>query len=80
MSGAGMQQAAPVSVSAPVPEESGRAPSNTRYRSFAERYVVERASTFRPGHEEEDAWKAAMSAKTAYNMIREVGRTLKDDT
>jgi hypothetical protein len=72
----------PLPVQAPMAAtaEPNKVPSNTRYRSFAERYVIERASTFRPGHEDEDAWMAAMRAKTAYNMIKEVGRTVKDDT
>lgn len=44
-----------------------------RFRSFAERYVIERASTFRVGGNEEleDAWNAVARAKTLYNHIRE---------
>jgi hypothetical protein len=41
----------------------------SRYRSFAERYVVERAGTFRVGYEQEDAWKAQQDALSIYNSI-----------
>lgn len=54
----------------------------TRFRSFAERYVIERASTFRVGgnDELEDAWNAVARAKTIYNHIREKAlRVLPDE-
>ena len=41
----------------------------TRFRSFAERYVIERASSFRVGHEKEDAWSAIKDADRIYKMI-----------
>lgn len=45
------------------------ATERTLFRSFAERYVVERASTFRVGHEDEDGWKAILHSKTIYKQI-----------
>lgn len=46
-----------------------------RFRSFAERYVIERASTFRSGeHELEDAWSCVERAKKAYGMIADQAR------
>lgn len=40
-----------------------------RFRSFAERYIIERASTFRTGYEREEAWTATLDAKTIYGNI-----------
>lgn len=41
-----------------------------RFRSFAERYIVERAGTFAQGEKElEDAWKCILSATSIYKMI-----------
>lgn len=44
-------------------------PDFDRFRSFAERYVVGRAASFRTGHEREDAWAATLDAKTIYGNI-----------
>lgn len=41
----------------------------TRFRSFAERYVIERASSFKVGNEDADGWEAIQRAKTAYKQI-----------
>lgn len=57
-----------------------KAPSNARFRSFAERWVVERARHFTEATITVDTWTAVQQAKTAYNMIKEVGRNLTDDT
>lgn len=46
-----------------------------RFRSFAERYVVERATHFTKGKEREDAWQATLDAKTIYANI---ARSAKD--
>lgn len=46
-----------------------------RFRSFAERYIIERASSFRSGSEREDAWAATLDAKTIYGNI---ARAAKD--
>jgi hypothetical protein len=40
-----------------------------RFRSFVERYLIERASTFQPGKEREDAWLCVQDAKTIYANI-----------
>jgi len=45
-----------------------------RYRSFAERYVIERASTFRKDHEQEDAFKAYQDALSIFRNISEVAK------
>jgi len=42
---------------------------NTRFRSFAERYIIERASSFETGKEDAGIWKALQDAKRAYSMI-----------
>lgn len=44
----------------------------SRFRSFAERYVIERASTFKVETEIEDAWSAVERAKTIYKHIDKV--------
>lgn len=41
-----------------------------RFRSFAERYIIERAQSFAIGEEREAAWKALLDAKSAYMQIR----------
>lgn len=41
-----------------------------RFRSFAERYVISRAASFRVGHEEEDGYMAVLQARTIYNNIQ----------
>lgn len=43
----------------------------TRFRSFAERYVVERAASFEKGKELEDGWRAVEDAKKLFIMIAE---------
>lgn len=49
-----------------------------RFRSFAERYVVERAAHFRVGFEQDDAWKAILDAKTIYGQIAAHAHTSQD--
>ena len=44
----------------------------TRQRSFVERYVIERAATFRAGHESEDAWQAILDGNRMYRQIAHV--------
>lgn len=41
----------------------------SRFRSFAERYVIARAATFRVDHEEADSWECILRAKSVYKMI-----------
>ena len=45
-----------------------------RFQSFAERYVIERASHYRGGNEQQDAWQALQDAKKIYDMIGEATR------
>lgn len=59
----------------PASDETRAPKSNARYRSFAERYVVERARTFPIGRENEAAWEAALQAKTIYKMIQRIGQS-----
>lgn len=40
-----------------------------RWRSFAERYVIARAASFRPGFELEDGWRAVKDAEKIYLMV-----------
>lgn len=40
-----------------------------RVRSFMERYVIERAGSFRADHEDEDMWHAVLAARRAYKLI-----------
>ncbi len=50
--------------------------SDSRFRSFAERYIVARAATFRVGHEAEDGWLALLDARRLYTMARVMGENL----
>ena len=43
-----------------------------RFRSFAERYVIERASTFKLGDEKQDAWIVIDDARKIYEQIGKV--------
>jgi len=45
----------------------------TRFRSFAERYLIERAKTFHTEEELEDGWKAIEDAKKLYVMVESAG-------
>lgn len=79
-----VQSASPILSAGVGVQEQGPAPnkvpSNARFRSFAERWVVERARGFTEATITNDTWTAIQQAKTAYNMIKEVGRNLTDDT
>lgn len=46
-------------------------PPTDRFRSFAERYIIARAASFRTGHELEDGWHAVQDAKKLYGMARD---------
>lgn len=50
-----------------------------RFRSFAERYIVERAATFTKGKEREEAWTATLDAKTIYHNIARASRDVDQD-
>jgi len=53
--------------------------SDPRFRSFAERYLIERASTFRTDKIDEDTWKCILDAKRAYKQIEQVGRNIANN-
>ena len=59
-------------VARPVVED---APSNQRYRSFAERFVIERVRNC-PMVTDATIHELTLQARTAYRMIKEVGKTL----
>lgn len=54
--------------------------SNQRFRSFAERYLLERCHEWKPEEVEERAWETILQARTLYKKIKEVGRTIGPDT
>lgn len=54
----------------------GGAPSDSRFRSFAERYIISRAPFFRVGFEAEDGWACLMDAKRLYKMIDRAGTSV----
>jgi hypothetical protein len=56
-----------------------QAPSNARFRSFAERYLVERCRDWKESEIDDRAWEAILQARTIYNKVKEVGRTLGSD-
>ena len=51
-------------------------PDLDKFRSFAERYVIERAASFRKGFEKEDGWEAIQTARSLYKMIEGVGHNM----
>lgn len=57
---------------------SGETPTieQTRFRSFAERYLIARAHTWEPGKETEMAWVTTLDAKRFYRMIEQQGKNL----
>lgn len=61
-----------------VAEPNPMRKSDQRFRSFAERYVIARAETFRPGHEADDGHACILMARTIYKMTKEVGRTIDE--
>jgi hypothetical protein len=44
-----------------------------RFRSFCERYLIERAGSFLPGQERQDAWNAVLDANAIYKIIEQQG-------
>lgn len=50
----------------------------TRFRSFAERYLIARAHLFDPDPEKEEAqvWACLLRARTAYRKINELSVTV----
>jgi hypothetical protein len=50
----------------------------TRRQLFVERYVLERAGSYRKGFEKEDAWQAALDSEKIYDMIAQRDRTYEE--
>lgn len=53
-------------------------PPNDRFRSFAERYLIERAGQFTRGKELEEGWQVIQDAKKLYQMIATASRNAED--
>ena len=55
--------------------------SDLRFRSFAERYLIARASYFRldPSGLAEDTWSCILDAKRAYRMIQRTGENIEPE-
>jgi hypothetical protein len=68
----------------PIRNTSYVVTSTSRFRSFSERYVIERASQFRAGFELEDAHAAVQDSLKIFVLIGEVERraqnTPQEDT
>jgi hypothetical protein len=60
-------------------QATARRSPDTRFRSFAERFLIERLSRFDQEALEEDIWKCIMEAKNAYSKIRLISETLNDE-
>lgn len=56
-------------------------PSDQRFRSFAERYMIARAHLFRVPQDElaEDTWQCILDAKRAYALIERAGRSIEPE-
>lgn len=73
----GQQQAAQQAQPTPVAAQNQATarPADPRFRSFVERYVIERAAFFRvdPEGHMEDQWQCIQDAKRVYALIKRVG-------
>lgn len=56
----------------------GQAPSNARFNSFCERFVIERCREWPQEEINEAAWRTIQDAKTVYRMIQGVSSKVKD--
>lgn len=56
-------------------------PSDARFRSFAERFMIARAHLFRADRDglAEDTWSCILDAKRAYSMIRRTGENIEPE-
>ena len=60
-------------------EQGKNKPSDQRFRSFAERYLIERCRLWPADcNTDEMAWATIAQARTIYKMILEQGRTVKE--
>lgn len=67
------------SISPIAPETKPRRQSDTRFRSFAERFVAARCHLFRQEQIAEDTWACIKDAERAYKMVRMVGFNAFED-
>lgn len=76
----GFNQAGPSPIASQAEQAMQAKPSNQRFRSFAERWIVTRSEGFRkdPDGMAEDTWNCILDAKRAYAMIKQVGRGVDD--
>lgn len=82
MVGMGPKQQSSANPNTGQPQQGTRGkPSDQRFRSFAERYMVARCHLFRTDMSEhtEDQWACILDAKRAYQMIKEVGRNIEPE-
>lgn len=72
--------AIPAAVGGPQQGTRGK-PSDQRFRSFAERFMIARAHLFRvdPAELAEDTWTCIMDAKRAYHMIARAGQNIEPE-
>lgn len=56
----------------------GQAPSNQRFNSFCERFVIERCREWPKENVNEAAWRCLQDAKRVYHMIQGLSSTVKD--
>jgi hypothetical protein len=77
---AGAAQQSNANLGAPQQGTRGK-PSDARFRSFAERFMIARAHLFRndPVGLQEDTWECIMDAKRAYRMIERTGQNIEPE-
>lgn len=72
----------PINANIGAPQQGTRnKPSDQRFRSFAERYMIARAHLFRADPEglAEDTWSCILDAKRAYAMIARTGFNIEPE-
>ena len=71
----------PINPNTGQPAHVSRKKSDTRFRSFAERWLVARAHLLTPDPMRlaEETWQGIMDAKRAYNMIRSAGENIEPE-
>lgn len=60
-----------------LPKDLATQSSNQRYRSFAERYIIERVRNL-PVVNLDVLHSLALEARTAYKMVNQIGLTVDD--
>jgi hypothetical protein len=59
-------------------EPSQRKEANSRFRSFAERYIIERCKDWKEGEIDERAWACILEAQSIYAKVKEFSRNVSD--